>query len=207
MKSTAVQIHSYKDFFTVYSGTEKLVSNHAKKMGLIGMSCVAIALAGLLSRTSLTADDQIESAATTIPSAPMAQPLEPVRAESGALNAPKHSNAKPAVTREVRFAQKQLRLYTGLSESLQLRMNEEPNVDHLTRMRAALASLNENLEESRTALATYRAHQNPFNTEGLKEQLFALQESGQKAVSVFVDADNFPNEENLQLFKVSRTGQ
>ena len=209
MKSTAAHAHSYSEFLPFPTGTEKFITNHAKKMGLIAMSCVAIALAGILTRASFAVGDHPDPSALTIPNAPMAQPLEPVRGESvltPPLTSPTAASVK-AMGRELRFARNQLHLYSTLLESLQIRMNEEPSVDHLTRMRAALAALGETITESRASLASYETRQDPFTEEDLRSQLFAMQDSGQKAVSVFIDADNFPNDEALQVFNVSRTGQ
>jgi hypothetical protein len=216
MKSSAMhpvgpQTGSYKDFLPLHFGTDHWLSGHAKKMGIIAGSCVAIALAGLLTRGSFTVTDHADPVASVLEVAPMAQPMEPARPllnKTAQKTLPGEQKVAPIQTREIRFARDQVAVYANLLDQLQTRMNDEPDVDHLTRMRAAITSLSEELEQSRAALSTYESRRDPFAREDLKGQIFSLQETGQKAVSVFIDADNFPaGGELLQVFNVSRTGQ
>lgn len=207
------------EFLPAQAGLDGLSSGFKsgfKKMTLIAGSCIAIALAGLLSRASFTTGEVASDIAaavnptTDLTLAPMvARPFEPAKAESVL------PVAKPTtrVSREARFAERQVALYSTLLDTLQARMNEEPNSDHLVRMRAAVANLDQNLSQSRDSLLLFEnatTKDDPFLRESLKGNLFALQEAGQRAVSVFVDADNFPDHEMgdaLQVFNVSRTGQ
>ena len=213
---------SFREFLAFPTGTEKFVTGNFKKMGLIAGSCFAIALAGLLSRASFTTGDVASDVvaavnpATDLTLAPMvARPFEPAKAESVL---PEAGTATPVVSKEAHFARKQLALYSTLLDTLQARMNEEQNSDHLVRMRAAVTSLDQHLQQSQDSLMIYENQKASADTfvkatarETLKGNLFALQESGQRAVSVFVDADNFPfddsNDKTLHGFRVSRSGR
>ena len=198
---------------------ESIHGNDIRRLFVIVMSGVAIAAAGYLSREGLrhfTEDDaplvfssELPLGGARIESASLHKPVEN---EGDAFAGPVQKSRSRRESRELNFARTQIERYQTLASSLTERAEMETDPRLIEKMRTALTTLQDQLvkaEDAAHALREAPKRSARFEKETLRAQLFQLQDSGQKAVAIFVDADNrgsSPKSETY-AFSSNRTGQ
>ena len=143
--------------------------------------------------------------------------------------APAEAGVAPisADTRTLQFARMEIHRYGGLIPVLTSRMERESNSQSYEKMKSSIEAListvaatelaSNRLRSLTEAPATAsRLARLPFAREHLRENMLAMQDAGQTAVSAFIDADNEASNRRGttpvavykdQLFNESRTGQ